>query len=175
MTQDTTEADGAEEIAELFVDVREGDRLTFEYETPDGEERTVRAEAATGARATELTRDEPAAGNIAFWYRDLDRGAVPYAVVRYQPSGQSAPVVRLHGYTPEAGSSAGIEFLGEVKYAMRIDADAPEEDDREGNFTFSEESQLWLHRLHQELSPEEIEEIKERQREEAAEKENDDA
>lgn len=117
MTDDRREAVGGEELAGLFIDVREGDRLTLEYETPDGEERTVRAEAATGAMATELARDEPAAGNVAFWYRDLDRGAVPYAVVRYRPHRNGPPVVRLHGHTPEAGSAAGIQFLGEVERA----------------------------------------------------------
>ena len=124
MTQDTIEADGAEEIAELFVDVREGDRLTLTYETPGGEERTAHAEAVTDAKMTERAEDDPAAGNVAFWYRDLERAdgdtdGVPFATVRYRPvySG-SPPTVRVHGHTPTPEATAGIEYLGDVVRAV---------------------------------------------------------
>lgn len=44
------EAAGSDELAELFVDVREDDRLTLTYETPGCEVRTAHAEAVTDAK-----------------------------------------------------------------------------------------------------------------------------
>ena len=119
MTDDTRmrKATGGRELAELFIDIHEGDRLRLTYETPDGEERTAHVEAATRAQATELARDEPAEGNVAFWYRDLDRDAVPFATVRYRQHGQGPPVVRIHGHTPSTESTDGVEYLGDVKRA----------------------------------------------------------
>ena len=73
---------------------------------------------------TELTRDDPAAGNVAFWYRDLERAendgdSGPHAVVHYRPHGRNAPTVRLHDHTPEPEVTARIGFLGEMGRAMR--------------------------------------------------------
>lgn len=125
MTENTLrEASTPGEIADLFVEVREGNRFTLTYETPDGEEKTVRAEAATDAQMTERSRDEPAKGNVAFWYRDLDRAegdteGVPYATVRYRPVySTSPPVVRIHGHTPTPEATAGMEYLGDATHVV---------------------------------------------------------
>ena len=118
MHETRPEADSPETIAKLFVDVREGDRLTLTYETPNGDERTVEAEAATDAAITERAEDDPAKGNVAFWYRDLDRGdgdGVPFATVRYRPVyGGSGPSIRVHGHTPSTEATAAMEYLGDV-------------------------------------------------------------
>ena len=118
MTQDTIEADGAEEIAELFVDVREGDRLTLTVEMREGDEQTAHADT----EMTERAEDDL----MAFWYRDLDLGraegdtdGVPFATVCYRSvcSG-SPPTVRVHGHTPTPEATAGIEYLDDVVRAV---------------------------------------------------------
>ena len=126
------EATNDETLVEPFVDIYEGDRLTLTYERCEGDERTVRAEAATDAKVTERSEDDTAAGNVAFWYRDLERAegdadGVPFARVRYRPvySG-TPPTVRVHGHVPTSEATAGIEYLGDVVRAVVDESEVSE-------------------------------------------------
>lgn len=134
MSEDTTEGrlDTAEDpaaIGRLFETVQEGNRFTLTYRKPGGEaETTVRIEATMTPKFTSDVEDALTDGDIAFWFRDLDRigdGDEPFGVVRYHPELARIPAkVEVHGYASGTGFGSRLRALGEVTRAVRgVDAE----------------------------------------------------
>lgn len=126
MSEDTTEgrldtAEDAVAIGRLFETVQEGNRFTFTYRDPGEEtETTVRVESTMTPKFTSDVEDALTDGDIAFWFRALDREEEPFGVVRYHPElARIPPKVELHGYASGTGFGSRVRTLGEVIRAVR--------------------------------------------------------
>lgn len=127
MTENTADdrldtAEDAAEMGALFETVQGGNRFTITYRDGD-EETTTRIEATMTPKFTSDVGSDLTEGDIAFWFRDLDRSDDdPFGVVRYHPKlARIPPTVELYGYAATEGSGGRVDVLGEVVRAVRGD------------------------------------------------------